>query len=191
MKKGKAVPAVSLIIDGVSGKVVKKQYNEDGLFWNNYPILVMQAEDKVLSTSSIITYDQNLVERPLNKILKGRSAIIFKFSLNSYKEEVDSTLKYIHRLKNENVIILMDAENIRYYRLESSREKMFDKRIYYVEKSSFDLILSDRKFPFFFLLSTDNKMSHFYVPRKEIPIVTSKYLDYMINYLRSSNTKNP
>jgi len=157
--KGQAMPSVAIVVDGATGIIIKQPSTSDrDLFWNNYPILTMQAENQRIDPGTVI-YDQNMQQHKLEDIIAKKNQLIFKYSIGFFDEEVDSTLRYIEQTHNQNIIVLTDADNARYFKLKSLMSKGLSGQMYYIEKPSLNLLLEKRNLPFLFNCSGNLRVS--------------------------------
>lgn len=185
-EKSNTAPAVGIILDDATGKMINQaSERDDPPFWNNYPVFAFQAENKKLDPSTIV-YDTQLKPLPINTLINGKT-VFFRYSLATSNEEaVDSTLKYLDQLNNQHIVILVSADNNRYFKFKIRNDEKLAGHIYFIEKPGFNLLIEKKELPFLFTTTPDLKITNVYVPRKEIPEVTQKYLHFQLD---SSHSK--
>jgi hypothetical protein len=188
-KRSDAARAVGIILDDVTGKVISHPSQDDPPFWDNYPVFTFQAEQQQLNPLTVV-YDSQLNPLPLSTLIKEKT-IFFRYTLGSNNQEaVDSTLKYIDQLNHQNIVTLVSAENSRYFKFKIRSEEKSVGNIYFIEKPGFNLPIEKRGLPFLFTTSLDLKIANVYVPRKEIPEVTRKYLNFLLDSSHTINLAN-
>jgi hypothetical protein len=186
VSKGRAVPSTTIVVDGVSGTIIYPKGGPTN-FWNNYPELIAHAESQKLN-QDITVYDLNMRPFTVKQLISNKSKIIFKYTLGMFAEEVDSTLTYLEKT-NKDAIVIVDADNVRYFKLKFVNRNSSLKQVYYIEKPSLGLLFEKQGLPFLFQCSSDLQISNAFVPRKEIPEVTSKYLSFCGKKLASEEYK--
>jgi hypothetical protein len=181
LKKDNPYGSVGIILDGTTGKLLNQpSEKDDPPFWNNYPVFIFQAEHQKLDTS-LIVYDSQLNPLRLGTLIKEKT-VFFRYTLESNNQEaVDNTLAYIDQLNNPNIVTLVSADNSRYFKFKIRNDEKPIGKIYFIEKPGLNLLIEKRELPFLFTISRDLKVTDVYVPRKEIPEVTWKYLNFQLN----------
>ncbi|TCC90597.1 hypothetical protein EZ428_15130 [Pedobacter frigiditerrae] len=181
MKKGKASPAIDMVLFYKNRKKVYDRDSTKNYFWNNYPFVVLTSEGKKID-STMKLMDANLGVTTFKKLTHGKPKIIFKYT-NKSLETVNpkSILEIIDKLgMNDQVYIITNFKNS-----PSEKDSLIgnNKIRGFKTSKSFGSVIEKTDLPFIFLLSSNYTIEKIFVPRKEIPEVTEKYLKYLQRYL--------
>lgn len=120
--------------------------------------------------------DSSGKRQSINDVRQKGYRVFFRVSIQDKDHDLIDTTLGIIRESEVPVVILTDDPSLGI--LETQNEYIGGKNIYLLERP-FNLSIEKAKIPYFFLLTTDNKVTDIFVPRKEIPEVTAKYLTKM------------
>jgi hypothetical protein len=171
--KGKGVSPVILVVQN-------KEYNYAGpdklnSFWDNYPYWVILSQGRKIDSATMVV-DSIGNKYPIAHILGDRDCILFRCSFTNDSKILDTTLSVIEKMKVP-VLILTDETPGHHWQSPAAL-----KTKTYVLQAPLPLAIEKGNLSYFFSLGKDLKTQAIFVPRKEIPDLTAKYLEYMRNY---------
>lgn len=177
MSKGNAVPAVTLVVKDNEAYAYEKEsgYNNTR-FWNNYPYWVMLSEGRALDsfTQVIIAGNQ---DRLLANMVKKGPALFLKIELSQVENVLADTTFQLIKASGTPVFILTDATSVGL--LAGNKNNGIPADHIGTLPAPLNLPIEKARLPYFFLLTENLKVSNIFVPRTEIPEVTTKYLAIM------------
>lgn len=134
--------------------------------------------------ADFIVKDRNKNEFKLSQLLDKEYKLIYKYSNTNCFSCIEIELQRIEevakRISKERILILAEYSNMREF-TAFIEERKLDLPIYYIKKEDFkSLVLEKENVPFVCLLNKDLKISHLFIPIKEIPGHSKRY--YSIIY---------
>jgi hypothetical protein len=173
MSKGAAAPSVSMVFQGKSYGYQNDVTISNPKFWNNYPFLVLAEEGKKLD-SLILLRDTDGKEQSLLDIVGQHYAIVFRYSGRKYEDSVIDTCLYILKKYGDSILIINSGE------FQTGVESSGFNHVYRTTNAIAKNI-EKANLPYFFLLTPKGTIEDIFIPRKEIPELTERYLQSLKN----------
>lgn len=177
-KKNTAAPVFLFMYDKH-----RRFLSEDSLsrpeFWDNYPYYVLISMHKSIHLKR---YIQKKEQEPfIDSLLQKDRNLFYRFS---YIQGQDSLYRHTFQsIVNQNhpVVVLTDhTSGKELSRLTDSNAR----KIPVVEIENLPIYLEKPKLSYFFRVSPNNTVVDLYVPRSELPEVTSKYITHVFTAKR-------
>ncbi len=155
--------------------------SEDSLshpkFWDNYPYYVMISTGQNIHLTKYVEVDTSSEKYArLKSYLKQPQNIFYRFHYVQGNDTVyRPTFNLIVKLrKDTSVVILTDRESIKY--LNTYLDTVSHEKQIFIVKDHLPIYMEKPNLSYFFKISGDDKVEDIFVPRKEIPEVTERYI---------------
>ena len=161
----------------LQGQIAKLEIKE-----TNFVLNIEMIGEKV---SDILCVAQSGDGKYLSELMNGKTILIYRYTHSHcapcYEEQI-YLLQEIFKDFPQVVGILSSYLN-RMDFLLFMRGKTLEVPIYQVSFNSFDWIMEDYDVPYYFVLHSDMKISHIYIPNKAYPESNKQYLEGVKRFL--------
>lgn len=170
---------ISILIDKVSEeKIISELINEDRF-------LAFQNEGYTISKKLEII-NQNGDKIDFASYMSERQYLIFRYSFLNCQPCVDEVLRLLKMSMNEvdssQILIFSNYQLLNDLKKFRRINKIFDE-VYKVD--SLNLPIDKLNIPYFFVLGKNMQVSHIFIPQKESPKTTERYLNMVKNKLQN------
>lgn len=146
-----------------------------------YSSLVYLYNDKCLD--DMILCDKTGRNYTLSSLLNGEYKLLIKFSQYHCKSCIEQILNELGIIPIDKILIIGAFDNKRMYQTFLKGIK-YDFPIYFLDIQNDKMeILVDENLPYFAFINDDMCIRNLFIPIKEIPIHTQKYLKIVLNKL--------
>jgi hypothetical protein len=157
---------------------------EEALYQSNFELNIKMAG---LKTPDTYCVESQRGGRLLSDMVKDKPLLIYKFSGNNCNTCYIDILTKLQSELPDN----FGFDKIRALCSQlTERDLLILKRtykikfpIYIIPSKSFDWIVEENNVPYFFVLCPDMKILHIYVPNKDYPELTQKYIEDVKKFL--------
>lgn len=166
LRKGNAVPVVSLFMYKKDARYYPENAYQKNNFWDNYPYWILISQDERLNIGDYLGDDDS-----------ARGVDVFlRFQFNKDQDSLPKALLGAISAYKGNLGILADKQSLAF--LQSLNAGMPSSVRTLPLSTRLPLYIEDLKLPYFFTLSESGDVENIFVPRTELPEVTVKYLNY-------------
>jgi hypothetical protein len=175
MSKGPSVAPITAIMYNKEVSAGTDTDFNDAAFWDNYPYWILLSDNKSIDPELQLKDSRNRSVL-LNDILNSQTTTFFRYT---YNKDEDSLLAYTFRSLQHHsgkVAIIADEQSV----LHLKSMQLYDgfKPFIYLMVDPFPIPIEKVRVSYFFKI-TSSDVGNIYVPRKEIPEMTDKYLTYI------------
>lgn len=166
LRKGNAVPGVSLFMYKKDARYYPANAYQKNNFWDNYPYWILISKDERLNIGDYLEDDDSA----------RRVDVFLRFQYNRELDSLSKALLAAISTYKGTLGILADKQSLAF--LQSLDADMPSSVRLLPLNSQLPLDIEDLKLPYLFTLSESGDVENIFVPRIELPEVTVKYLQY-------------
>jgi hypothetical protein len=157
--KGEAEPPVKIVY----GENFSLDKAADNNIWDNHPYLVAKSRGVILDSAMILNKSLRLKD-----LIKKNDTTFFRFKKDTLNMAAATQALEIIRRTNARLVVLTDSASARL--LDSLRLGV------YVIKEKMPVFIEGYRYSYFFQLKRGYIVDNIYVPKKDFPEMTEKYL---------------
>ena len=138
---------------------------------------------------NVFCIDNSKEEKKLTEIVKGKSKLIFRYTVNNCSKCHEDEIKLLQEVFDdtpESAIILCSYLVIKDF-LVFKRVNALKISIYNILFDAFDKEIEELNKPYYFVLHPNMKVSHIFVPNNGFPEMSKQYLEGVKKYLSEEN----
>lgn len=174
-KKNTAAP-IYLFMHNKSAKTLAVNSTSVVKFWDNYPYLVLASENEPIDLPSYILNQISLkTSKRIKELTDQPGTLYFRYYYSSVDEAISKhALELLSEISNP-VLVLVDVKsktNLDMELKKNAKKELLTTAII----SNLPIELEKAKVSYFFRINNEKKLTDLFVPRKEIPQVTEKYI---------------
>ncbi|QEH39727.1 hypothetical protein [Chitinophaga sp. XS-30] len=171
--KGKAAPAVHMIMYGNTFSYEAQADFNNESFWDNYPYWVLLSRNKSVQPGFLLKTG-NGATATFKDILTSGDSLFFRYQREGLNDSTLNTILKIIVQSNATVSIITDRSAIRQLEKFDGFAKL--KEHIYTTEVMLPLRIDHSGLPYFFRIDGYFKVQDILVPREAVPEVILKYL---------------
>jgi len=164
--------------------VIQEQFEKDKFLENQFAVLSgntglqYESENFLLADCEV---KQSTGETTVWKSVIGdKPKLIFRYTESHCNSCVEHSLNmlavYKEYIEDENILILATGKNLARLRIYLEKYKLDNIQVLYTLEQT-NIPIERYDFPYFYILNSDMKTQLVFLPIKEIPDLTKRYLD--------------
>lgn len=169
-------------------RVVDPLESVSASIWNNYVPYIIEDDYKAVNKTVVLT-DTNENTITVDKLNRNQYNLMLRFSFGDCASCIKVMMEELKALNLQgNVFAVTNSYSFRDFMIKTSHAK-YSVPTYSIGTQSLGLFMENKNFPFFFVLTPDNRAIKIFLPVKEKREQIKNYLSKVMAFIQKANNE--